>query len=103
MSKLIIKVNDYYAFRDHEDNLHIPEEMMKELKAKMNYEEAIMCFMDVLLDLENKENRIDKAIEYIERVMTIIKEQPRTDIDDFWILEKLQIFLDILKGSDSNE
>ena len=50
---------------------------------------------------EELQERIDKAIEYIERVMTIIKEQPRTDIDDFWILEKLQIFLDILKGEEN--
>ena len=97
MSKLIIKVNDYYAFRDHEDNLHIPEEMMKELKAKMNYEEAIMCFMDVLLDLENKENRIDKAIEYCNNG---IKEYIT---DDGFVEEVLQDVLDILKGSDSNE
>ena len=44
---------------------------------------------DMVLELQA---RIDKAIEYIERVMTIMKEQPRTDVDDFWILEKLQIF-----------
>ena len=59
---------------------------------------------DKLLDyINNLQQEKEKAIEYIERVKTIIEEQPRTDVDDFWILEKLQIFLDILKGSDSNE
>ncbi len=62
-----------------------------------------LTIMRLLSDVSDLEERIDKAIEYIERVMTIIKEQPRTDIDDFWILEKLQIFLDILKGSDKDE
>lgn len=61
-----------------------------------------LTIINLLSEVSDLEDTIDKAKEYIERVMTIIKEQPRTDIDDFWILEKLQIFLDILEESDKD-
>lgn len=61
-----------------------------------------LTIINLLSEVSDLEDKIDKTKEYIERVMTIIKEQPRTDIDDFWILEKLHIFLDILEESDKD-
>ena len=99
MSKLIGKLNGEYFFRDYKDCLHIPEKMMQELKDKMSYEESIMCFMDALLDLEDKERRIDKAIEYIENECLDENKLYCHDLIGNDIYE----VLDILKGSDNNE
>lgn len=102
MSKLVIKTNDGYVFRDHEDNMHIPEEMMKELKNKMSYEEAIMCFMDTLIDLEYRQSRIDKAIDYINNHQLVFQDSTKKEINE-WFRTYYKELLDILKGSDSNE
>lgn len=51
-------------------------------------------------DLDNLQQRIDNALEWIDRTIEIIKMQPSED--DTWILERLNSFKLCLKG-DSNE
>lgn len=50
-------------------------------------------------DLKRAEERIDKAIKYIDITIEIIKQQPTED--DSWILDKLNGFKIILKGEEN--
>lgn len=51
-------------------------------------------------DLDNLQQRIDNALEWIDRTIEIIKMQPSED--DTWILERLNSFKLCLRG-DSND
>lgn len=95
---LIIKKDDMYAFRDYENNLNIPVEMVEKLKQEMNYEEAIMCFVNSLVDVEHKSkeierlnNTINKAIEYTDSCIFDYEENTM-------IGEDFKIIKNILKG-----
>lgn len=58
---------------------------------------------NALLYEENKQLKEDKkkAIEYIKITIKIIKEQPSScELNDIWILEHLNSFLEILGGKE---
>ena len=79
--------NKVYDLQEENEQLHI------QLEDKANEQIKTMY-------LEYK-SRVDKAIENIDLVIELIKQQPTED--DTWILNKLNGFKFLLQGEDKND
>ena len=95
--KITIKKNGNYYFRDMGDYFYMPEEAVNELKGKMTYEDAIVCFFNSILDNKRLNDKIDKAIEYIEKCLKQTPTENREKADESLDIEYKYI-LNLLKG-----
>lgn len=59
--KSVIELNGKYCFKDYENSLCMSVEMIGDMKKKMTYEEAIMCFANAIIENQQLKEVIDKA------------------------------------------
>ena len=84
----------YYDYLEQEE----AEELIEYYKNMEQENKQLKEKIDILLEDNNQLEEIRiKTIEYIKRTIKIIKEQPSScELNDIWILEHLNSFLEIL-------
>ena len=111
IERLKLAVQDTYdtsqellAEKEEEIN-RLKKELNKHIKEGIEKDIEINKLTAESTEWESKcyqlQDRIDKAIRHIEILQEIIYEQPSKDnLDDFWLLDKLDGIKNILQGSD---
>lgn len=75
-------------------------QIIKNIFSKLDDEEKYVI-LELNNQLQDKINKIEKAIESIKITIKIIKEQPSfCELNDIWTLEHLNSFLEILGGKE---